>query len=59
MSTGEVGSYLTSGLGVSVAGCLSFDLLLAIVALQEFMGKEIRDIILRVFNIFNIKIKNT
>ena len=57
MSTREAGSYLTGCLEVSVVGCLSFDLLLAIVALQEFTSKEIRNSIFRTFNIFNIKIK--
>ena len=38
--------------------CLSLDLLLAIVTLQKFTGKEIRDGILRSFNILNIKIEN-
>ena len=49
----EIGSLLTSGL--SVARLLSLDRLLAMVTLQKF--KEIRDIILRSFNIFNIEIK--
>ena len=53
----EAGSFLTICLKVSV-GCLSLDLLLAIVTLQKFMGKEIRDGILRSFNILNIKIEN-
>ena len=57
MSKEETGSFLT--IGLAVAGVLSFDHLLAIVTLQKFMGKEIRDGILRSFNIFNIKIKNT
>ena len=59
MSTREAGSCLINCLVVFVAGCLSLDLLLAIVALQEFTSKEIKDDILRTFNIFNIKIKNT
>ena len=58
ISIGEAGSFLTICLEVST-GCLSLDLLLAIVALQKFTSKEIRDGILESFNIFNIKIKNT
>ena len=54
---GEVGSYLTSYLVVFVPGCLSLDLLLAIVARKKFMGKKFKDSILKIFNIFNIKIK--
>ena len=57
ISKEETCSFLT--IGLSVAGLLSFDYLLAIVTLHKFMGKEIRDGILRSFNIFNIKIKNT
>ena len=58
ISIGETSSFLTICLEVSVRW-LSLDLLLAIVTLQKFTGKEIRDGILRSFNIFNIKIKNT
>ena len=59
ISMGEAGSFLTICLAVSAAGCLSFDHLLAIVALQKFMSKKIRDSILGSFNIFNIKVENT
>ena len=57
ISKGETCSFLTTGL--AVAGDLSFYHLLAIVTLQKFTGKEIRDGILRSFNILNIKIKKT
>ena len=57
ISKGEIGSFLT--ISLSVAGLLSFDRLLAIVTLQKFTGKEIRDSILGSFNILNIEIKNT
>ena len=56
ISIGEAGSFLTIFLEVS-ARCLSLDLLLAIVTLQKFMGKEIKDGILGSFNIFNINLK--
>ena len=39
------------------AGCLSFDLMLAFMALQKFTSEKIRDRVLRTFSIFNIKIK--
>ena len=55
ISREETCSFLTSGL--SVAGLLSLDRLLAMVTLQKFMGKKIRDNILRSFDIFNIEIK--
>ena len=57
ISRGEAGSFLKICLEVS-AGWLSLGFLLAVVTLQKFTGKEIRDRILRSFNIFNIKIKN-
>ena len=53
----EIGSFFTGGL--SMAGLLSLDRLLAMVTLQKFTDKKIRDNILRSFYIFNIKIKNT
>ena len=52
MVTREVGPCLTSCLVVSVAWCLSLDLQIVIAALQEFKSKEIRNNILRTFNIF-------
>ena len=59
ISMGEADTFLTICLVVFAAGYLSFDLLLAIVALQKFTSKKIRDSILGSFNIFNIKVENT
>ena len=57
ISREKIGSFLTNGL--SVVELLSLDRLLAMMALHKFTGKKIRDNILRSFDIFNIKIKNT